>query len=388
MELQNNSNCVNDCDEEMLTRLNRVNELKQIPQYEQKSDGWLKQRMECISATGIATAIDEDPYKYPIELLFDKCGRGEPFVDNPNVHHGKKYEPLGTMYFSFRNNVKVGEYGLIKHDEYTFIGASPDGICEIDSYDGSSKSRLVGKLLEIKFPKIRKIQTTGDLNGDICPHYYWTQVQTQILVTGAPSCFFLQIESFEYQSWSDFVEDTHDTHLGISKKTGLEKGCMIQLFSKSMIGKPFTDCLYNAKYIYPPRLHMSPSETKDWIAETVMSFHSNELAKDYYIERVLYWRFNKAACHSIDADSEWIESKIPLIKQFWRYILFYRKNQSKLDDLVKYVETTGKSKSKAIFEYIHNDYKTAHPGSLTQPLFQEENEWRKKYNEKKKSYRK
>ena len=55
---------------------------------------------------------------------------GVPFKENENVHHGKKYEQIGTMFYSFRNNVAVAEYGLIQHDKYEFIGASPDGICE------------------------------------------------------------------------------------------------------------------------------------------------------------------------------------------------------------------------------------------------------------------
>ncbi len=122
-----------------------------------------------MTATAVATALDEDPYKHPAELLLDKCGLGPVFVDNINVHHGKKYEPIGTMFYSFRNNILVEEYGLIQHSEKTFIGASPDGICSTKTADSRSLSKLVGRLLEIKFPKTRKITFHGDLNGDILP---------------------------------------------------------------------------------------------------------------------------------------------------------------------------------------------------------------------------
>src|SRR5690606_18186946 len=110
--------------------------------------------------TAIAIVLDEDPYKYPAELLLDKCDRGVPFKENENVHHGKKYEQIGNMFYAFRNNVIVEEYGLIQHHEHSFIGASPDGICSKYTCD-SKLSKLVGRLLEIKFPKIRKIITEG-----------------------------------------------------------------------------------------------------------------------------------------------------------------------------------------------------------------------------------
>ena len=46
-------------------------------------------------------------------------------------------------------NVKVDEYGLLQHDKYPFIGASPDGICDKTTLDGNKLTKLVGRLLEI-----------------------------------------------------------------------------------------------------------------------------------------------------------------------------------------------------------------------------------------------
>src|SRR5690606_13868038 len=112
-----------------LRKQKRIVEINKIPQVEQKSQAWLDQRKKCITATKVSTAIDEDPYEHPATLLLDKCGRGEPFVENKFVHHGKKYEDIGAMFYSFRNNVKMQEYGLLQDDRFPFIGASPDGIC-------------------------------------------------------------------------------------------------------------------------------------------------------------------------------------------------------------------------------------------------------------------
>ena len=365
-----------------INRKKIVYNLKQIPQHEQKSAGWLQQRNECITATGVAIVIDEDPYKFPIELLFDKTGRGPPFIENENVHHGKKSEELGTMFYSFRNNISVNEFGLLQHPVYTFIGASPDGICSKKQYDENGLSKLVGRLLEIKFPFRRKINTIGELDGDICPHYYHVQVLTQLYVTGLDECDFLQCELEEYESYEDFIADSNTTIPGLSKKTNLEKGPLIQLLPKKMINDDPLQCLYAARYLYPPKMHMTVDEIKIWIAESIINFPDNDLYADYIIDKVLYWRFRKIACHLIKAQTTWFESKIPILKQFWTYVEFYRKQPKLLNNLVEYVKEVGASMTSDIFAKIHRDYQKLNPKSTLKQLYREPTKWRLKYDEK------
>lgn len=360
-----------------------VYKLRDIPQHEQKSVEWLAQRNECITATGVAIVIDEDPYKYPIELLFDKTGRGPPFIENENVHHGKKSEELGTMFYAFRNNVVVGEFGLLQHPEYKFIGASPDGICYKERYDGNGLSKLVGRLLEIKFPFRRKINTVGELDGDICPHYYHVQVLTQLYVTGLDECDFLQCELEEYDSYEDFISDSNPSVSGLSKKTNLEKGPLIQLLPKKLINDDPLQCLYAAKYLYPPKMHMTIDEINKWIAESIIKFPEHAFYSDYVIDKVLYWRFRKISCHLIKANTEWFESKLPMLKQFWSYVEFYRSNPKLLDRIVEYVSEVGPSLSADIFAKIHRDYLKQNPKTpFKNPLYQQPSKWRLKYNEK------
>ena len=367
-------------------RKKRVEEINKIPQNEQKSDAWKLQRTKCLTATAVAVALDEDPYNYPIELLMDKCGKGIPFIENKNVHHGKKYEEIGNMYYSFRNNIIVKEYGLIQHSEHEFIGASPDGICSARAKDSDSLSKLVGRLLEIKFPKTRKILTEGEFDGDICPHQYFVQVQTQLFVTELDECDFLQCEVEEYDSWEDFIQDSHPTIPGLSKETCLEKGCLIQLLPKDMIGSDADMCLYNGKYIYPPKLHMTKEEIEKWIAQELLNFHLNDHSDKYMIDRIIYWKFTKISCELIQSDSEWIKSKIPMLKQFWDYVLFYRNNGEKLDELVEFMKTSNKKDSAEIFSKVHRDYKSVNVETEYQALYQEKSYWRKKYIQKQIEY--
>jgi len=374
-------------EETYLRRQKRIVEIKKIPQAEQKSVEWLEQRTKCITATAIATVLDEDPYKYPAELLMDKCFRGVPFVENENVHHGKKYEEIGSMYYAFRNNIDMNEYGLLQDDTYPFIGASPDGICEKTTKDGKGVSTLVGRLLEIKFPKTRQILTTGNLNGDICPRQYYLQCLTQMFVTKMDECDFLQCKMEEYASYEDFLKDSQTKLPGLSKQTNLEKGCIIQLLPKKMINDDPKMCLYNGKYLYPPKLHMTRDETEKWIANEVINFSSNELSKEYMIDRVIYWKLAKVACHLIKADTEYMMSKIPMLEQFWKYVEFYREHEDKLDNIEKYIKEQGPDKSADIFKRVNKHYLEFHKKSQYEPLYQEDNEWRMKFNKKKEAMR-
>lgn len=364
-------------EKDLLRRLGRVIAIDSIPQHEQKSQKWLDQRHECLTATAVAIVLDHDPYKYPFELLLDKCGLAPPFEENENVHHGKKYEEVGTMYYAYRNNVQVGEYGLLQHAQKSFIAASPDGICQKKRHHEKGLTALVGRLLEIKFPSKRKIVTEGRLDGDLCPHHYYVQCQTQLYVTELDECDFLQCEVDEYSDWKEYLDDNVKGVPGLSAISGLEKGCLIQLLPRKMIsGQDQKMCLYHGAYIYPPKLHMEPSEIKEWIAQTVLEFPDNPLSKDFMIDQVIYWRLRKVSCNLVKADTAWFESIIPMLRQFWDYVQFYRKNMGLLKKLQVYAERVGVGSSAEIFERINREYLAANPDSDYQPLYPETNPWR------------
>lgn len=374
-------------EDEYLKKRQIVEDIKKIPQFEQKSAEWLAQRNECLTATAVATAIDEDPYNDPIKCIYDKCGLSPPFEENENVHHGKKYEQIANMYYCFRNNIVVDEFGLLTHPTKKYIAASPDGICGHTRYDKEGLSRLVGRLLEIKCPKKRKIRKTGELNGEICPHYYWVQCQVQMFVTGLDECDFLQCEIGEYPDYETMWEDSKKNCPGLSKETGLEKGCVIQLLPKRLITDDKNQCLWHALYLYPPRLHMTRKETDEWILNETINFHKHKLSENFVFDKVICWKFTTIACNLIKADKEWMKSQIPILKQFWSYIKFYRDNRDKLNSLQKYVEKVGVNQTAKIFKRIHEDYSEEYE-SDAEPLHQTENKWRKEYNEKKKKWQK
>ena len=242
---------------------------------------------------------------------------------------------------------------------------------------------MVGRLLEIKFPATRPILTKGDLNGVICPRQYYLQCLTQMYVTKMDECDFLQCKVDEYDSYDEFINDSVPGMPGLSKQTGLEKGCIIQLLPKKMINDDDQlMCLYNSKYLYPPKLHMTSEEILKWISFEIINYGSNDLSTEYVIDKVIYWRLTKVTCHLIKADPDYMESIIPRLEQFWNYVEFYRKHTDKLDQIEKYINEVGPKASADIFKKVNRDYLSVHKKSKYKPLYQEVNEWRKKFNEK------
>ena len=120
------------------------------------------------------------------------------------LYHKQELTKQGIYcYFNEENiyNVKVDEYGLIPHlpePRVSFIGASPDGIASHYKLDNSFSDRI-GRMLEIKCPYSRKIITEGEIDGTICPHYYWCQVQQQLECCDLDYCDFWQCNLKEYK---------------------------------------------------------------------------------------------------------------------------------------------------------------------------------------------
>jgi len=154
-----------------------IKKLDAAPQPEQRSPEWFAMRETMITASDMATAIDENPYQGPFDLIKKKC-HITGYKPNKYTEWGVKYEPVADLVYKYKIGKEIKEYGLLKHDTISMIGASPDGIT------------ADGIMVEIKCPFCRKI--TG-----IVPHYYWIQIQIQLEVCDLPTSFLREIFSFE-----------------------------------------------------------------------------------------------------------------------------------------------------------------------------------------------
>ena len=324
----------------------------------QRSEKWFKMRDQMITASDGGTIVSLNPYEEPYSFVLKKV-HGKPFDTSIDCYHGKKYEQVATMVYEYRMNVKVEEFGLCQHPKHKFLGASPDGIVSPYKLDGKHKTKYVGRMLEIKCPMRRKIlmdsnapevygphgEKITDLKKDVkrgvCPAYYWVQVQLQLECCDLDECDFWQCDISEYSSREEFINDTDPVHPWLSRKTHREKGVVIQLLPKNIIGEKnnvmdYDKRIWNfADFIYLPRINMTPYEIDTWIAKTVQNLHITH--PDFVLERILYWKVRETRNITIKRDCEWFEKNLPIFATSWSYIEYFRRNQELSDILWDFV---------------------------------------------------
>lgn len=146
---------------------------------EQRSDAWLKLRGNMLTASDVATALGQNKYQSPDDLLRKKCGIGEKFTGNEATEWGTKMEPIACEMFEQKYNLKVYELGLIPHPDHPWLGGSPDGLTENNC------------LLEIKCPLRRRIER------GVVPDHYMAQLQVCMEIMDVESCYFCQYQPQE-----------------------------------------------------------------------------------------------------------------------------------------------------------------------------------------------
>lgn len=341
-----------------------VNFIENIPQPEQRTEEWFNLRKNMITASCAAQAIGENPYpnQKPADLILDKLNLGPPYKDNKFVHHGKKYEEIATKIYENAYNIRVKEYGLIPHISkpvVPFVGASPDGIGS--KFDLKYNfSPLIGRMLEIKCPLSRQIKLEGKIDGEICPHYYFCQVQQQLECCDLDYCDFWQCTLKEYENKEDMLNDKveyiykQEQNDDLIIPNNCKYGCIIQLLPKSKITR---FCLFDAKYIYPENIDMTLFEYDKWLLDEITNLNRKypDLMKDYVFDRVLYWKLT--VCHNvtIERDKNWFKSNYIKFKDLWEKIVLYRKNKSELNNFLKEVNKKKRNKIKTENECLFVD---------------------------------
>lgn len=346
---------------EVLRRKEIVDKLMKIEYPAQRSPQWHADREAVISASDGGTALGLNKHEPQYKIIVKKV-LGAPFQSNEFCYHGKKYEKIATSIYEMRMNVRVLEFGLVRHPAIKFLGASPDGIVGFHKHDGTHLTRHVGEMVEIKCPLIRKIKQTGEIKDDIVPIYYWVQVQLQLECCDLDRCCFWQCELYEYRDRNEFLWDTQKDEPFRSLKTGFEKGCLIQIIPKSRVEETkenYLGVVHDvAEFIYPPSVEMTPHETDIWALETIEKIKTDEQYKDFIFDRVVYWRLNKSSHVMIERDKAWFAKNLPVFEKIWKYIEFYRNpdNVSAKEELRDYIESLEVKSNAKIMKFIDDQY--------------------------------
>ena len=287
--------------------LEKMEKLKQLKLPEQRSEEWYKIREGILTASSLADAIGEGHFSTREELLLQKCGgpRGEvPFTI---VEWGVMYEPVATTFYEKLNNLTVLEFGLVPHPEFKIFGASPDGICDVDS-----PSDYIGRMLEIKCPPKRNF--THEV-----PRHYWMQMQGQLESCNLEECDFLQVKFIEYFNETGYVEDVYLENDIIKEgysDNNLPKGLLIAFIRNNLEGNP------TIKYEYG-EFYSSYEDLKKW-SETIVNKY-NEDGYQYDTLKYHWWKIERYECTLVGRDREWWLSVQPKIIDFWEDVLHHRK---------------------------------------------------------------
>ena len=326
--------------------------LNSIKYPEQRSEEWFKNREEKITASDGGCIVGVNKYE-PVWKFIKKKVLGLPFQSNIFCYHGKKLEEIATMVYEFRMNVKVKEFGMVPHPKINHLGASPDGIVSPYKLDQKHLTKYVGRMLEIKCPLSRKIKKVGEVKGEICPIYYWVQVQLQLECCDLDECDFWQCEILEYDDREDFVLDTDIEYPYLSKTNKMEKGALIQLLplKKPSEDLSYLDLVYSyAQFIYPPKIEMSPYDVDVWLSTTLSKLKDTH--PDYYFDKIIYWQMFVTHNVTIKRDVKWFEENKSTYEEIWNYVTILRNNLDKANIIFEYIDNLKRKDTDSIMNLI------------------------------------
>ena len=311
--------------DKILTYQLQLKKLKKISVIEQRSPEWYEARQTMISASDFGQALNKGLYGTQREFLIKKItGKSKEISFKAPLFHGIKFEDVVIALYSKRNRVKVNEFGLLRHTEKNYIGASPDGI--------SSN----GIMLEIKCPYKRKI------DGKIKEQYYY-QIQGQLEVCNLNECDFLECEFDYYKDENEFLNDIDElkeSGIIISYRNNEEK---------------------DYKYYY---------SNLDDSKEKIVKWKENELSKfdiltDFKVE---YWKIRKYHCQRVYRDVKFFNDECGDLKTLWDKIEYFRKEENKKELITtiinnkknKIYDFSTKPDNKVLsgfaFKNVENDY--------------------------------
>ena len=265
----------------------QLNYLNNIPQPEKRSDEWYIFRNSALTASNIYKIFISDYTQS--QLIIEKS---EP-VDlnkykntnlNSPMHWGQKFEPVSVLYYEFINNTTVSEFGCVKHNKYSYIAASPDGIvCD-------ENSPLYGRMLEIKNVVSREI------DGIPMPAY-WIQMQLQMEVCNLNECDFLETKFTEYLSQEDYLDDISDKH----------RGFIMQ----------FCDTNGEVHYEYPPFAmnKIDNAEYNTWTQGQILKNNNKTYVRN------IYWKLEVISCVLVLRNKLWFKNVQPYIEIFWKNLI-------------------------------------------------------------------
>lgn len=138
----------------------------------QRSEEWFAVRKNRLTASDFAAACGWNKFKSRQKLWEEKTGKKPPDEINVDMQRGIDLEQSGIDVLEVETGLIVNEIGFKIHNNYDWLGASPDGIID---------NKFV---VEIKSPRVVH---------KVIPEYYMPQIQGQMEICNIDKCYFVSI---------------------------------------------------------------------------------------------------------------------------------------------------------------------------------------------------
>jgi putative phage-type endonuclease len=160
---------------------------------DQRTQAWFTKRGEMLTASEIWKCFGDATASARRELILSKLAPPKK-QDGPGVGAliwGTRFEPIAKEIYCKTEGVKLVDLSCVKHPEYDYIGASPDGLILSDDHRN-------GRLIELKCPISRSFDETTPI-----PDAYYHQMQLQIECTGLEECDYveMQFKTMYFSEW-------------------------------------------------------------------------------------------------------------------------------------------------------------------------------------------
>lgn len=150
---------------------------------------WLKERQTIIGGTDASAIVGLNRYRSPLDCYLSKVEEYQP-SDNIDMYRGRILEDAVRRFYCDATGLAVEKpSGILRHEEFKFIGGSLDGIASGNIVVELKTSRNRGEW--------------GEPGTDEVPQEYLVQATHYLLVTGFSVCeIAVLFSNFDFQIYS------------------------------------------------------------------------------------------------------------------------------------------------------------------------------------------
>ena len=294
--------------------------LQNIPQVKQRTPEWYNMRKERLTASATAQAIGKGKFGNRNQLLqskaFPDSEKWFPTTSGP-MYHGTMLEEMTSRCYSQRNNdIRIYDFGMIKHPSLDCYGASPDGITEL------------GIMIEIKTPYRRKV------DGNI-PEEYLLQMQGQMAACELHECEFVDCKIDLIYNEKDYLELN-------AKDMRVDHGIIIE--TRDASGTPV--------FKYSPE-YLTPEECIQWKNDNIKEMSTG--MPMFSVLKTNYWKLYNIIATRVYFDNDLWNSLEPQIRQFWNDVIALRSNPELNNKKSQIVLDIDDKTKKMKYDFIESD---------------------------------